>query len=265
MITHAQAPSASSSRGHLGGATLACTELVQSKSRGALGRRFCSGRSRAYTRKHTRAHTTTHTNSAHTQTHTATRKSKGTHTHTHTQRTRTLTQLRGRAGAPRSQLVRREPRGTAGMAGGAGNAMQTCSPDLRQMHPRHLHGKMSPFNTRAHSAKTLSRKKRATCIHAHMIAMRSVLRQHRSTCTNIRPQQTQTRLRIYRIAQCHAREARIKIRLAPAREYTHCVHVCLSRYLVYLSRLTVCLRPVLEETPHHSPALEHLRALARDR
>ena len=98
-----------------------------------------------------------------------------------------------------------------------------------------------------------------------MIAMRSVLRQHRSTCTNIRPQQTQTRLRIYRIAQCHAREARIKIRLAPAREYTHCVHVCLSRYLVYLSRLTVCLRPVLEETPHHSPALEHLRALARDR
>ena len=82
------------------------------------------------------------------------------------------------AAAPGSQLVRREPRGTAGMAGGAGNAMQTCS-----LHSRHLHGKMSPFNTRAHSAKTLSRKKRATCIHTHMIAMRSVLRQHRSTCT----------------------------------------------------------------------------------
>jgi hypothetical protein len=256
VITHAQAPSASSSLGHLGGATLACTELVQSKSRGALGRRFCSGRSRAYTRKHTRTHTATHTNSAYTQTHTATRKSKGAHTHTHNQRY---------SGA-RAHLVHNwfgvSP--VARLTCRVVRAMP-CSRDLRQMHPRHLHGKMSPFNTRAHSAKTLSRKKRAICIHAHMIAMRSVLRQHRSTCTNIRPQQTQTRLRIYRIAQCHAREARIKIRLAPAREYTHCVHVCLSRYLVYLSRLTVCLRQVLEETPHHSPALEYLRALARDR
>ena len=147
------------------------------------------------------------------------------------QRTRTLTQQRGRAGAPRSQLVRREPLGTAGMAGCAGNAVRTRSPDLRQMHLRHFHGKMSPFNTRAHSANTLSRKKRATCIHAHMKAMRSVLRQHRSTCTNIRPADAHTTAHlslctVSRTRGAHQNQARACARIHALRT---CVFVSLSR------------------------------------
>ncbi len=82
MITHAQAPSASSSRGHLGGATLACTELVQSKSRGALGRRFCSAH--AHTRANTHALTQPHTQTAHTRKLTQLREKARARTRTHT-------------------------------------------------------------------------------------------------------------------------------------------------------------------------------------
>ena len=45
VITHAQAPtrsSSSSSRGHLGGSARARTDHVQSESRSAFGRQFCS-------------------------------------------------------------------------------------------------------------------------------------------------------------------------------------------------------------------------------
>jgi hypothetical protein len=75
-------------------------------------------------------------------------------------------------------------------------------------------------NTRAHShAKTPSRMSACnTTTHARthgLVAARSVWRRIHSTSTKLRPQQTQTRTR-----------GSHQIRLAPAREYTHYIHVC---------------------------------------
>ena len=76
---------------------------------------------------------------------------------------------------------------------------------------------------------------RNTTTHARthgLVATRSVWRGIHSTCTNLRPQRTQTQLRIHHIAQCHEREAHIKSG-APAREYKHYIHVCVHLVSVH--------------------------------
>jgi hypothetical protein len=91
---------------------------------------------------------------------------------------------------------------------------------------RHLHGNVSQFE-HAH-AKHATRVRPHT--HTHMFGKPRL--QCRDGTAQTEPtsdgSKTQTRLRIHRIAQCHAGEAHTQIRLAPARDYTHYIHVCLN-------------------------------------
>ena len=111
-----------------------------------------------------------------------------------------------------------------------GTGMRSGSRYLRRTNPRHHHRNVWHFNTRAHShAKTPSRMRACnTTTHARthgLVATRSVWRRIHSTTTNLRPQQTQTRLRIHHIAQCHAREAHIKSGSRP-RASTRITYMC---------------------------------------
>ena len=123
---------------------------------------------------------------------------------------------------------------SAGMVRGAG--MRTGSPDMRQMHPRHLHGNVWHFK---HTG-ALERQNKITHNRCNkhsrthdQVATHSVSRRHCCTGTCIGLQQTQTRLRINRTAQCHAREAHIKSG-SPPRAITHIAYTCICTSFHYM-------------------------------